>query len=471
MSELDNEFGRGDTPGVEVVMSKFLSLAVMCSLAFPAMAFAQGPESPKEAADDLDAEYGREEPAESTEGAPAEPPPKEAEMKMPESPKMAADDIAEETPDVGGSWKDGLSWQLMASAFYRIGGYTNNGVRAGTYNNLLSTDSPTAGYPYTNYNGFGLNFAGGDVMYTGEKFAVRLDLRFGEGAGLLTPIAPVKQAYAAWMPGEKINIDVGFFDTIFGAEVADEWNNANYTRGALYFLRQPFNHMGVRMGAELGEIVGFTAMVTNGGVYGGTPIDDNETPALGWQIGLSPDGHNSVRRRGLREGSRDVGLFFGGNHAASGLNGNRDWVNFFDVVLAMGFDWFHFVFNGDYYLDGNNTNAAGEKASDFQYGHSLALIFDVADKWSIGARGEHLSGNELFREGGPDFGGLATGTLTLRYMPVEYLVISLEGRGEWSTRDIYYSRSAITDTTTGELVPNKGHNYAAILEFTAHIGN
>ena len=80
-------------------MSKFLILAVMCSLAFPVMALAQGPESPKEAADDLDAEYGREEPAEpaveepaeSGEEEPAEPPPKEAEMKMPESPKMAAD--------------------------------------------------------------------------------------------------------------------------------------------------------------------------------------------------------------------------------------------------------------------------------------------------------------------------------------------------------------------------------------------
>ena len=128
-------------------MSKFLSLAVMCSLAFPAMALAQGPESPKEAADDLDAEYGREEPtesaeeepaesaeeepAESAEEAPAEPPPKEAEMKMPESPKMAADDIAVEEPDVGASWKDGLSWQLLASAFYRISGYTGDGVRAG----------------------------------------------------------------------------------------------------------------------------------------------------------------------------------------------------------------------------------------------------------------------------------------------------------------------------------------------------
>jgi len=384
-------------------------------------------------------------------------------MKMPESPKMAADDIAVEEPDVGASWKDGLSWQLLASAFYRISGYTGDGVRAGEYNSL--------GYPYTAYNGFGLAFAGGDVMYTGEKFAVRLDLRFGTGASLLTPIAPVKQAYAAWMPHEKLNIDVGFFDTIFGAEVVDEWNNANYSRGALYFLRQPFNHAGLRMGAELGKIVGFTAMVTNGGVYGGTPIDDNETPALGWQFGFSPDGHNSVRRRGLREGSRDVGLFFGGNHAASGLNGNRDWVNFFDVVLAMGFDWFHLVFNGDYYLDGNNTNAAGQKASDFQFGHSLALIFDVADQWSIGVRGENVSGNELYREATGGFGGLSTGTITLRYKPVEYLVISLEGRGEWATRDIYYSRSALTDTTTGELIPNKGHNYAAIVGVTAHIGN
>ena len=54
MLDLDTDFERGDTLGVEVVMRKFLSLAVMCSLAFPAMALAQ-PEAPKEAADDLEA--------------------------------------------------------------------------------------------------------------------------------------------------------------------------------------------------------------------------------------------------------------------------------------------------------------------------------------------------------------------------------------------------------------------------------
>ena len=49
------DFERGDTLGVEVEMRKFLSLAVMCSLAFPAMALAQ-PEAPKEAAEDMDAD-------------------------------------------------------------------------------------------------------------------------------------------------------------------------------------------------------------------------------------------------------------------------------------------------------------------------------------------------------------------------------------------------------------------------------
>jgi hypothetical protein len=468
MSDLDNKFERGDTLGVEVVMRRILSLAVMCSLAFPAMALAEEPEAPKEAADDLAAEYG-EEAAEWTEKSP----PKEAEMKMPEPPKMAMDDLeAQGEPEEDGSWKDGLSWQILASAFYRLGGYAGDGVLAGSYNNLLDAEG-RQGYPYTNYNGFGLNFAGGDVMYTGEKFAVRLDLRFGTGAPLLTPAAPVKQAYAAWMPTEKLNFDLGFFDTIFGAEVVDEWNNANYTRGALYFLRQPFNHMGLRMGLELTEIVGMTLMVTNGGVYGGTVIDDNETPALSWQLGFTPDGHNSVRRRGLRDGYRGVGLFVGGSYAASGNDGNQDWVQFYDVVFSMDLKWAHIIFNGDYYINGSETSVdTGATGTEFTYGHSLALIFDASDHWSIGLRGEHLSGNAYYRdETGPDFGGLATGTITLRYKPVEYLVISMEGRGEWSTSDIYFSRSATDTDGDGILIPNQKKNYAAILGVTAHIGN
>ena len=457
-------------------MRKFLSLAVMCSLALPAVAFAQetgAPEAPKQAADDME---GQTTP-------PPAPPAEPAEFDMAEPPKTAADDMGEgaageETEEGGSPFLDGLSWQLMASAFYMYNGYRVSGQ----YNDLEPDPDQRAAYPYTAYMGFGLNFAGGDVMYTGEKFAVRLDLRWGTGAELLTPLAPVKQAYVAYLPHDKISIDMGFFDTIFGAEVVDEWNNANYTRGALYFLRQPFNHLGIRFGAELTDIAGFTLMVTNGGPFGATPIDfDKQVPSIGWQFGFTPNGDRSVRRRGLQQGYREVGIFFGGNHgpyggnqAANPSNENRDWGSFLDWVVSLQLDWFTLLLNGDYFIDPNDVNGAGNKATNFQYGHSLAMIFDIDDHWGIGLRGEYLGGNEQYR----DFGGpgesqryMWTGTATVRYKPVEYLVLSLEGRVEGAGVNTYFSRSSETDPTSGVLIPDRKRYWGIILGATAHIGN
>lgn len=426
-------------------MRKFLSLAVMCSLAFPAMAFAQ-PEAPKLEEDE---EMGMgEEPVieESTEMSAEE---------VEDVAEDAAEEAVEEAMEEARPFLDNVSWMVMASAFYRVGGYIGDGVVAGTYNSI--------GYPYTNYNGFGLNFAGGDFQYTGEKFALRIDVRFGEGADLLTPISSgfggLKQGYVSWMPGDKVTLDFGFFDTVFGGEVVDEWNNANYTRGALYFLRQPFNHMGIRAGFELTDNVGFTLLVTNGGVLGGTPIDNNETPTIGWQFALGGD---------------NVGFYFGGQHGAGGDNDNKNWENFFDWVLSANAGIFTLIANGDYQTI--PSGGAGNGNLAFAYGHSLQLIFDATDKFSIGLRGEHLSGNEQYRDffAGGDT-GLATATITLRYKPVQYLVLSLEGRAEFNTREIYFSRSAPTtvdpETMEDVLVADKKQNYAAILGFSAYIGN
>ncbi|MDH3845614.1 MAG: porin, partial [Myxococcales bacterium] len=110
----------------------------------------------------------------------------------------------------------------------------------------------------------------------------------------------------------------------------------------------------------------------------------------------------------------------------------------------------------------------------FQYGGSIAFIFDVADDWAIGVRGEHLSGNDNYRDfGDPDnsFGFLWTGTLTIRYMPVEYLVLSLEGRVEGAGEDIYFTRSSSPDPGTGILQPNEKIYGAVILGVSGHIGN
>ena len=67
---------RGDTLRVEVAMRKFLSLAVMCSLALPAMAFAQ------------DEEVLEEEVMEESVEAPAAEPTPMAIQEQPEPPKL-----------------------------------------------------------------------------------------------------------------------------------------------------------------------------------------------------------------------------------------------------------------------------------------------------------------------------------------------------------------------------------------------
>jgi hypothetical protein len=404
----------------------------MCSLALPAMAFAQ-PESPKVEEDvTMGIEPVVEEPM--------------TEEEVEDVAEEAAEEAVEEAMEEASPFRDNISWMVMASAFYRVGGYLDDGVVAGAYN-----DAP---YPYTNYNGFGLNFVGGDFQYTGEKFGIRIDLRFGEGASLLTPISSgfggLKQGYVSWMPSDKVTFDFGFFDTVFGGEVVDEWNNANFTRGALYFLRQPFNHMGLRAAFAFTDNFGFTLLVTNGGVLGGGAIDNNETPTIGWQFSLGGD---------------NVGFYFGGQHGAGNDNDNKNWENFFDWVLTANAGIFGLVLNGDYQL--LPTAVTGAPSGAFAYGHSIQIFLDPTDKFGIGIRGEHLSGDEDYRNfaAGIDH-GLVTATLTLRYKPVEYLVLSLEGRAEWNTREIYNARSTIL----GE-GDQKKQNYAAIVGFTAYIGN
>ena len=361
-------------------MRKFLSLAVMCSLAFPAMAFGQEIRAEEEMKELEKAEEAQE----TAEEAPTEPEKLVTPVQKPEGVPVAPKRQAELGFGRGdGSFINGLTYLAMASAYYRIGGYIGEGVRAGSYNNLLDdgvvldpvTGDPVPelagaplGYPYSNYNGFGLNFVGGSIAYYGQRFGVTVDLRFGEGANLLTPLVPVKQGFATWIAkkGELV-IDLGFFDTIFGAEVADEWENANYSRGALYFLRQPFNHMGARMSAKLADRVAFTFMTTNGGVLGGQPIDDNETPTLSWQFGFD-------------NAEENIGLFFGALHGASGIDGNKAWEHLFDIVFNANAGLFTLIYNGDFQVNPYTTNTnTGSRDLSFLYGNSLAMIFDVSD--------------------------------------------------------------------------------------------
>ena len=329
---------------------------------------------------------------------------------------------------------DNVDWQLFGSGYYMFNAHRVSGA----YN--------SAGYPYTQNHGFGLNFVGADASYAEDNWGLTINLRYGTGAPLLSPLSPLKQGYISWMPSDKLTLDMGFFDTIYGAEVADEWQNVNYSRGALYFLRQPFNHLGLRLGYAVSDKVGLTFIATNGGVYGGSVIDGDQVPAFGWQVSLAP--------------SDDFALFIGGNHAPNGANGNKDWEHLLDIVATYNINDFALVLNADFTISPKGPTTGSE--FEVLYGLSLAGIYAINEKWSAGARAEYLGGNG--DSGSPD---LVTGTLTVRYSPIEHLIFSLEPRVEYSDVNAYFSRNPPTSTS---IMPDKKIAFNIILGATAKIG-
>lgn len=341
----------------------------------------------------------------------------------------------------GSSFLDGLQWQVMASGFYLFNAHRF----AGPYNDL--------GYPYTNYMGFGLNFAGGDLSYTGEKFGLTIGLRFGTAAPQLSSLAPLKQGFVSWIPHRKLTLDFGWFDTVFGAEVADEWQNPTYTRGALYFLQQPFNHMGIRIAATFTEKVALKFLLVNNSVrvgeLGGSQTAGNSTPAIAAQLNLSPVDELTIQ----------IGYMAGAN----GNRGNRAWGQFFDLILSAKIERFNLILNGSSTVD---SPAGG---GEYSYGVALSGDMRVHDHWKVGARVEYLGGTVDVATGlDPN---LLTVTAIVRYIPVQYLIISLEPRFELSQQDLFFTRGSPSDPITGDRVASADIYFGFVLGVSAHIGN
>ncbi|MCA9531365.1 MAG: outer membrane beta-barrel protein [Myxococcales bacterium] len=342
-----------------------------------------------------------------------------------------------------------FTYQLSATGYYQLDA-------ARTPNSL-----PMPSYrAFVDQQGFGLTFAGVDAAYETDTWGLTLSLRFGPGADKLIGTAPaglnnLRQGYVTWKPTSKLKLDLGWFDTIYGAEVADEWKNLNFTRGALYFLMQPFNHTGLRAAYQVNEKVAVTVLVVNG-FFDFPDITDlaNEVPHFGGQIAITPNDH--------------VGLYLGYGTGPNGLDDNRDWDHFVDVVANLSSGRWHLALNGDLRVDPSQSTA-------LYYGASAAVGVDVGDHWALALRGEYLgdpdglAGLGTFADETDDAPAvslpakrLGTGTLTVRYSPVPQLVITLENRVEVASADIFSTRSGPGASDV---------HFATILGVSGHVGN
>jgi hypothetical protein len=319
--------------------------------------------------------------------------------------------------------------------------------RAYEWNNF-STD-PATGNSFSNQNGFGLSWAGIDASYDAGQLGATISLRAGPAVPIFyggdsgpLGIDNITQAFVNWTPIPQLSIDVGQFSTIFGAEVAESWQNLNYSRGALYYLMQPFWHTGLRATVSPNDKVAITGMVVNGV---NSAHDDNESPALALQLSLTPNEMFSLSAGWLTtpQPSTDTGNFD----------------NFFDLVASLTVDRFSLVLNADFDVNADKTNTGPGYTQHLQspmfWGISLAAAYQATDLFGVALRGEYLSDsdNQLYQVThnayDVDFPSttqtnLVTVTGTLDFKPVRganNLIIRWDNRIETSNEDLFYNRS------------------------------
>ena len=211
-----------------------------------------------------------------------------------------------------------------------------------------------------------------------------------------------------------MTFDLGTFGTIYGAEVAESWNNLNYTRGELYFNYQPFWHTGLRVEWAPGNFVlrGLLVNDPNESVLGGGAING------GLQAGWANDNFGFVV--GALQTFAPV--------TSANAGGFLD--TFIDAVVTVNTGGFSLVGNFDY--------NAGYETSAF-WGASLAAGYAFTDAFGVALRGEYLSTSEGALFGTDDDEHLITGTLTIDTKPTgsENFVVRWDNRIESASEEVY----------------------------------
>jgi len=404
-------------------VKKLVFASLVGSMAFPALVSAQ------------DAAPAPVEPTPATTSETAD----EGHQEM-----MAGHEVEESAEVEEGSWTDRLTYNIFADTFYMVDWNRPDVATA-------ATTAPHRGYEYT--DGFGLAFAGVDAMYMGDKFGATVSLRYGVGAqryligGLLLPdpadptdptaavsvtggvfpaLSALKQAYGSIMPTEGLTIDVGLFDTIYGAEVADSWVNFNYSRSPLNYLMQPFYHLGVRATYQVTDSIVLKGLVSNStNAYSGF---NGGLPYFGAQVGYTSEVFNVY-----------VGYMTGQPGVATSRSSNQGaWEHFVDVVATLSL--------GDFSLVGNfDLWGRPETGVNTGWGASAVAAYQISDMFGVAARFDYIRPTNAYWTTAYD--ELIVGTATLDFRPYnDNVILRLEHRFESADQDVFVDNNGVRDT-------------------------
>lgn len=351
--------------------------------------------------------------------AEAAPAPAESAPAMAEAPAEPEREATEQKEEASSP----IALSMFADAYFAV--QTNNRGTTATRSGHRSYagQGPTG----LSENGFSLSFLGLDASYDGGEIGATTSLRFGSSVPIFHGNDPglgidnIFQGYLTWTPSDAVKLDAGMFGTIFGAEVAESWNNLNYTRGALYYYAQPFWHTGLRGNFALSDTLGLTAMVVNGTNNISETVDGpDDLPSVALQAAYAP--------------ADEFALYVGGMMATNDEAENDVGFDIFgDLVAVITLDALQFVLNADV------IQTKGQDGADDRtfFGASLAAGYSFSDSFGIAVRGEHLIDDP---GGDADSWELTTLTGTLDFKPVPGMsnfIVRLDNRFETSNQDVF----------------------------------
>jgi hypothetical protein len=246
-----------------------------------------------------------------------------------------------------------------------------------------------------------------------RRDGIRDDTSFYLHQGYVQYLAPV---------GDGITFKMGKFATPIGVEVAQTVYNWNITRGNVYNLLEPIDHIGLQAGYAFGD-TGFDIM---GGIVNGFFPDDpdrNDAKSgiahVGWANDMVTVGVNGIY--GAEGQGRDGG-------EGGVING---------LVKINPTDRLGFYINGDY-------RWAASGPDDFEdaqaWGVSAAGRFGITDRTGIALRGEYVSDiNRFFFNGNEDEGGTGFDvwgvTATVDHLLTDNLMVRAEARYDNVNKD------------------------------------
>jgi hypothetical protein len=210
----------------------------------------------------------------------------------------------------------------------------------------------------------------------------QLDLLWGENAAVLSggDDVWVQQAYVSY-DYEGVELQMGRFETILGAEVIDTPDNYNVTRGLLFVYAIPLWHQGILASGDLGEGLHWKAGIVNG-ANNATALTDRK--GILANVGMAQEGFGI-----------DLNWYYGANDGvnANNLNpngtvDNNDMTQIYDLVMTMSpSDETDLWLNADW---GTTENPTGTGGHDTWKGISVGAAQQLSDKLQIAIRGEYF---------------------------------------------------------------------------------